>query len=323
VYRKQKMLSFTTATPYTHKREASGNVKKDTEQAHGTDNFEGYSRLSAIIKYYLQNFNFSKATYYALMEILLERVSPKGINVNPVHSPVDESVRDMKKQRPEVQFQHQFRNPQILPAIFELLGASDNNSLQQKVHPLHFAVALGGTVCSRLFFFCNDHAQALEDFYLLLSKEKSNRDLFLQQDNWPHWLLAIIAENPSIIPEHTSSPGAASSSSSSVPKRPVPVPNNVLLRSLSPALTPVSLSLSSSIQKQKPRSRGSVINHRLYGSIFSLIVNTVTLLFHHAIYLVPVLSRSVCCLVRTHGRQARWATDQMPLFIHHSNKGGR
>lgn len=39
-------------------------------------------------------------------------------------------------------------------------------------------------------------------------------------------------------------------------------------------------------QKQKPRSRGSVINHRLYSSIFSLIVNIVTLLFHHAIYLV-------------------------------------
>jgi hypothetical protein len=43
-------------------------------------------------------------------------------------------------------------------------------------------------------------------------------------------------------------------------------------------------------QKQKPRSRGSVINHRLYSSIFSLIVNIVTLLFHHAIYLVPVCS---------------------------------
>jgi hypothetical protein len=264
VYRKQKMLSFTTATPYTHKREASGNVKKDAEQAHGTDNFEGYSRLSAIIKYYLQNFNFSKATYYALMEILLERVSPKGINVNPVHSPVDESVRDMKKQRPEVQFQHQFRNPQILPAIFELLGASDNNSLQQKVHPLQFAVALGGSLLT-FFFLCHDHAQALEDFYLLLSKEKSNRDLFLQQDNWPHWLLAIIAENPSIIPEHASSPGAASSSSSSVPKRPVPVPNNVMLRSLSPALTPVSLSLSSFTRLYRSRNREAVARSSTIG----------------------------------------------------------
>jgi hypothetical protein len=187
------MLSFATTTIYTHKRESSGSAKKDVDLSHGSDNFEGYSRLSAIIKYYLQNFNFSKATYYALMEILLERVSPKSINVNPVHSPADESVRDMKKQqRQEVQFQHQFRNPQILPAIFELLGASDTSSLQQK---------------------------ALEDFYLLLSKEKQNRDLFLQQDNWPHWLLAVIAENPSIIPEHGAS--SPTSSSSSVPKRPV------------------------------------------------------------------------------------------------------
>lgn len=187
------MLSFATTTIYTHKRESSGSVKKDVDLSHGSDNFEGYSRLSAIIKYYIQNFNFSKATYYALMEILLERVSPKSINVNPVHSPADESVRDMKKQqRQEVQFQHQFRNPQILPAIFELLGASDTSSLQQK---------------------------ALEDFYLLLSKEKQNRDLFLQQDNWPHWLLAVIAENPSIIPEHGAS--SPTSSSSSVPKRPV------------------------------------------------------------------------------------------------------
>ena len=74
------MLSFATTTIYTHKRESSGSAKKDVDLSHGSDNFEGYSRLSAIIKYYLQNFNFSKATYYALMEILLERVSPhRGI----------------------------------------------------------------------------------------------------------------------------------------------------------------------------------------------------------------------------------------------------
>lgn len=59
--------------------------------------------------------------------------------------------------------------------------------------------------------------QALEDFCLLLSKEKSNRDLFLQQENWPHWLLALIAENPSIAPEQTAA--AESAPVDSGPKR--------------------------------------------------------------------------------------------------------
>lgn len=134
------MLSFATNPIHSHKRDSSGsNPKKEgTEQNAETGNFEGYSRLSAIIKYYLQNFNFSKATYYALMEILLERVSPKSINVNPVHSPIEESSKDQKhpeteRKKSEIQFQHQFKNPQILAAIFDLLGCSGNTALLQKV----------------------------------------------------------------------------------------------------------------------------------------------------------------------------------------------
>jgi len=130
------MLSFGTTGLYNQKRESGGNPKKENEQNPETDSFEGYSRLSAIIKYYLQNFTYTKATYYALMEILLESASPKSINSNPVHlTNAEKSGTDAPKNRKgaEGQFQHLFKNALILPAIFELFSSSDNITLKQKV----------------------------------------------------------------------------------------------------------------------------------------------------------------------------------------------
>ena len=112
-------------------------------------------RLS-FIKPYLHPYPLSKHTYFSLMEILLENVDI------------------IKADDPVLNTAQTFKNPSILPVLFELLCMSGNSSLQERV---------------------------LKNFSDLLVGSPSNRNLFVSQRQWQSWLLGIVStskENSSV-----------------------------------------------------------------------------------------------------------------------------
>ncbi len=168
---KQKLLSFDIT--FLKQNDIQSSTPAPNQKAEQNSSLHyGYERLSSIIYNYLQHFNFTLSTYYALVEILLERVSPNTIHSNPVHLITGEDIEKPKtsQQQSYSSYSSQilFKDPSILPTIFDLLCSSGNALLQQR---------------------------ALEDLLYLLNKERRNRSLFIQQERWAAWLLGILAAN--------------------------------------------------------------------------------------------------------------------------------
>jgi hypothetical protein len=110
--------------------------EKSDKRREKTGNFLAYNWPSTLKKS-LQSFELQESTYLALMEVLIEIISPTSLK-NPVHTNSELS----------------FKNPEFLTPIFELLNVGGHLEIQSKALK-DFSILLS-MVCSffPLFFFC-------------------------------------------------------------------------------------------------------------------------------------------------------------------------